>query len=112
MFPAIFDIELISSIKGGTMYKITNVKVLQDYQLKLEFADGEKGIVDLSHLVGKGVFKLWDDYGKFDNVKIGTSGELVWDDLIDLCPDALYLQMTSQKPEELFPNLKPKVAYA
>ncbi|MBE9544535.1 MAG: DUF2442 domain-containing protein, partial [Proteobacteria bacterium] len=44
------------------MYKIINVRVLQDYQLELEFADGKKGIVDLSHLVGKGVFSLWDDY--------------------------------------------------
>ena len=112
MFPSIFDIELISSIKGETMYKIINVKVLQDYQLKLKFAGGKKGIVDLSHLVGKGVFSLWDDYSKFENVKIGTSGELMWGDLIDLCPDALYLQMTNQKPEELFPSLKPKVAYA
>ena len=38
------------------MHKIINVSVLQDYQLKLEFDDGKAGIVDLSHLVGKGVF--------------------------------------------------------
>ena len=94
------------------MNKIMNVSVLQDYQLKLEFADGKKGIVDLSHLVGKGVFSLWDDYSKFENVEIGSSGELMWGDLIDLCPDSLYLQITNQKPEELFPSLKPKVAYA
>jgi len=94
------------------MYKIINVKVLQDYQLELEFTNREKGMVDLSHLVGKGVFALWDDYNKFEDVRIGTSGELIWSDQIDLCPDSLYLQMTNQKPEELFPSLKPKVAYA
>jgi len=94
------------------MHKIIHVSVLKDYQLKLEFADGKKGIVDLSHLVGKGVFALWDDYNKFKMVKIGSSGELMWDDQIDICPDSLYLQMTNQKPEELFPSLKPKVAYA
>jgi hypothetical protein len=94
------------------MQKIINVDVLHDYQLKLEFADGKKGIVDLSHLVGKGVFSLWDDYSKFEIVKIGSSGELMWGDLIDLCPDSLYLQITNQKPEELFPALKQKVAYA
>ena len=94
------------------MYKITNVKVLQDYQLELEFTDGKKGIVDLSHLAGKGVFSLWDDYSKFESVRIGTSGELIWSDQIDLCPDSLYMQITNQKPEELFPSLKPKVAYA
>ena len=52
--------------------------------MKLEFADGKKGIVDLSHLVGKGVFALWDDYNKFKMVKIGSSGELMWDDQIDI----------------------------
>jgi hypothetical protein len=112
MFSSIFDIELISSIKGESMYKIINVKVLQGYQLELEFKDGKKGIVDVSHLVGKGVFVLWDDYTIFESVRIGASGELIWSDQIDLCPDSLYLQMTNQKPEELFPSLKPKVAYA
>ena len=94
------------------MYKIIKVSALQGYKLKLQFADGKKGTVDVSHLAGKGVFSLWDNYAKFENVKIGTSGELLWGDLIDLCPDSLYLQITNQKPEELFPALKQKVEYA
>ena len=92
------------------MYKIINVSVLQDYQLKLEFTDGKRGIVDLSHLVGKGVFSLWDDYSKFEMVTIGSSGEIMWGDQIDICPDSLYLQITNQKPDDLFPALKQKVA--
>ena len=44
------------------MHKIINVTVLLDYKVKLEYADGETGIADLSHLVGKGVFALWNDY--------------------------------------------------
>ena len=94
------------------MYKIIKVSALQDYKLKLAFTDGKKGTVDVSHLAGKGVFSLWDNYAKFENVKIGTSGKLLWGDLIDLCPDSLYLQITNQKPEELFPALKQKVEYA
>ena len=94
------------------MNKIFNATVLKDYKLKLEFSDGQQGVVDLSHLVGKGIFTLWNDYKAFQNVKIGSSGELLWSDQIDLCPDALYLQITNQKPEELFPALKQKVVYA
>ncbi|MGD8717153.1 MAG: DUF2442 domain-containing protein [Desulfobacterales bacterium] len=94
------------------MHKITNVTVLQNYKVKLEYADGQQGIVDLSYLVGKGVFSLWNDYNAFRNVTIGSSGELVWDDQVDLCPDSLYLKITNQKPEDLFPNLKQKIAYA
>ena len=94
------------------MHKIINVKVLQNYKLELEYADGEKGVADLSHLVGKGVFAFWHDYKAFQNVKIGSSGELLWNDQVDLCPDSLYLQITNQEPEDIFPSLKRKVVYA
>jgi hypothetical protein len=94
------------------MRKITHVTVLDNYQLELNYDDGMMGIVDLSHLAGKGVFSLWDDYDVFRGVKIGTSGELVWNDQVDLCPDSLYLKLTNQKPEDLFPNLKQRAVYA
>ena len=93
------------------MHKIINVTVLQNYKVRLEYTNGEKGIADLSHLVGKGVFALWNDYNTFQNVKIGSSGELLWNDQVDLCPDSLYLQITNQEPEDLFPSLKRKVEH-
>jgi hypothetical protein len=88
------------------MPKILGVKPLEEYRLALEFNDGVSGTVDLSELVGKGVFGLWRDPGAFERVRIGSSGELVWDDQIDLCPDALYLKVTGQKPEDVFPSLR------
>ena len=94
------------------MHKITNVTVLQEYKVKLEYSDGTQGIIDLSYLVGKGVFSLWNDYETFRNVKIGSSGELTWSDQVDLCPDSLYLKITHQKPEELFANLNCETSYA
>ena len=94
------------------MHKIINVNVLQDYKVKLRFDDGQQGIADLSDLVGKGVFVLWNDYKAFQNVKIGSSGELSWSDQIDLCPDSLYLRITHQEPEDLFPTLRRKAANA
>jgi hypothetical protein len=45
-------------------------------------------------------------------VKIGSSGELVWNDQIDLCPDALYLKVTGKKPEDIFPALRQEHANA
>ena len=41
------------------MHKITNVTVLREYKVKLEYSNGTQGIIDLSYLVGKGVFSLW-----------------------------------------------------
>jgi hypothetical protein len=91
---------------------IVKVEVLKDYKLRLEFADGVAGMVDVSALVGKGVFSLWNDEDEFGKVQIGSSGELVWGDQIDLCPDALHMKITGEQPEETFPNLMPEAACA
>jgi hypothetical protein len=94
------------------MRRIIKVKVLPGYRLVLEFDDGVSGAVDLSESVGKGVFALWRDPLAFNRVRIGSSGELVWDDQIDLCPDALYLKVTGKKPEDIFPALRNQPAHA
>jgi hypothetical protein len=79
-------------------------KALDHYQLWVKFSDGVEGVLDLSHLVGQGVFAAWKDYEAFRKVHVGPSGELAWDDQIDLCPDAVYLKITGKKPEEIFPT--------
>jgi len=38
------------------MFKATTVKPLPGYRLFIHYTDGTEGEVDLSHLVGKGVF--------------------------------------------------------
>ena len=43
------------------MVKIAKFKVLPDYKLELVFDDGVCGVVDLSELVGEGVFSCWWD---------------------------------------------------
>lgn len=88
------------------MRRITKVKVLPRYRVELEFDDGVSGTVDLSDAVGKGVFAVWRDPLVFEQVRIGSSGELVWGEQVDLCPDALYLKITGKKPEDIFPALR------
>jgi len=94
------------------MKKVSEVKVLQGYRLELVFDDGARGVVDLSDLVGKGVFAIWRDRRIFEQVQIGSFGELVWGDQIDLCPDALYLKATGKKPEDVFPALRCESVHA
>ena len=94
------------------MHKITRVKVLKDYQLSVSFADGTRGVVDLSSLVGRGVFAAWEDFTEFRKVMVGETGELIWPSGLDLCPDALYLKLTGKKPEEEFPALQRELSYA
>ncbi len=85
------------------------ITALPNYKLHIRYADGVEGDVDLSHLVGKGVFVLWNDPRAFDSVSIGLSGEIRWSDQVDLCADALYMQITGKSPEDVFPNLKARV---
>ena len=90
----------------------TAAKALENYRLWVQFSDGVEGIVDLAGFVGQGVFALWNDYREFEKVSVGPGGEIAWGDEIDMCPDAIYLQVTGQKPEELFPRLQETVQYA
>jgi len=94
------------------MHKIKDFKVLPQYRIELTFDDGTIATVDLSYLVGKGLFSLWRNYSSFEQVRIGASGELVWNDQIDLCPDALFLKATGRKVEEVFPALRSEPAHA
>lgn len=94
------------------MRRITKIKVLEGYRIALTFDDGVSGVVDLSDLAGKGVFTRWRERSFFEQARIGSSGEAVWGDELDLCPDALYLKATGKKPEDLFPGLRPEQARA
>ncbi len=74
--------------------KISKCKVLEDYKLQLTFADGLKGVVTLKHLVGKGVFELWEDYEQFKKVAIDPISKTVsWDGRVDLDPLNLRMQI-------------------
>ncbi|MFQ6114284.1 MAG: DUF2442 domain-containing protein [bacterium] len=90
------------------MFKPVNVKALPEYKICVKYSDGVEGVVDLSNLAGKGVFKLWNDYSAFEKVYIGSHGEIAWSDKIDLCPDSIYMEITGKTPEQVFPNLQTK----
>ena len=88
------------------MNRVTKVNPLEEYKIYLEFSDGTTGILDLSEYAGKGVFSVWNEYSVFNQVRIGSSGELIWGDTADLCPDVLYMKLKNMLPEDIFPNLR------
>jgi len=88
------------------MKKVIEVRRLSGYRIWLRYADGVTGEVDLSHLAGRGVFKVWSDRKVFEGVRVDQSGAIAWGEDIDLCPDALYLRLTGKAADELFPKLK------
>lgn len=88
------------------MPRPTAVKPLKNYRIWVRYSDGVEGMVDLSDLVGKGVFATWKDEEEFQKVHIGPGGEIAWSEEIDLCPDAIYMKITGKRPEDLFPKLR------
>ncbi len=92
--------------------RIVNVTPLAAFHLRLSFDNGESGTVDLSALRGRGVFAAWDEPGLFEKVAVTSFGAVEWPGELDLCPDALYLQMSGKKPEDIFPSLKNRLSHA
>lgn len=73
------------------MKKIVEAEAREDYRLWVRYEDGAEGEVDLSNLVGKGVFERWEDPAEFQKVSIDPDTDTVaWPGGIDLCPDSLY----------------------
>ena len=98
--------------KGEAMVKPISVSALPNYRIKVAFSDGAEGLVDVSDLVGQGVFKAWEDEKFFATVHVGAGRQIRWNDKIELCPDAIYLKLTGKTPEDLFPSLKREPSHA
>jgi len=87
------------------MIQLTQVKPLPHYRLWIQFADGVKGEVDLSELVGQGVFALWNDEREFLKARVSRSA-VIWNHDVDVDAASLYMQLTGKQPEDIFPKLR------
>ena len=85
---------------------LREVQPREGLRLWLRYSDGTEGVVDLSSHARRGAFKLWDTPGEFEKVHLGSSGEVAWNNELDLCPDALYLKLTGISPEDFFERRK------
>ena len=80
------------------MYRIVEVEARAGYRIWIRFEDGVSGEVDLSELVGKGVFRRWENEDEFRKVFIDPeTGTVAWPGEIDLAPDALYRDVAGVK---------------
>ena len=77
------------------MIKPTQVKALDGYRIWIEFEDGVRGVIDLSELVGRGVWKAWEDRSLFESVKITPYRAIGWgeSDDLDMCADWAYMRV-------------------
>jgi hypothetical protein len=94
------------------MIKPISVRAFPGYRIYISFSDGAEGIVDLSDLLGQGVFEAWNDPSFFSAVHIGPGRQIQWSDDIELCPDTVYMKLTGKSAEELFPELRRQDTHA
>ena len=87
------------------MVQPTRIEPREGYRVFLQYDDGTAGEVDLSHLAGRGVFQAWEAPGHFQRVHITPHGSIAWDENLELCPQALYIQLTGKPPEEVMTGL-------
>lgn len=77
------------------------VEAREGYHIWLRYSDGTVGEVDLEHLAGRGVFTAWEDRAFFEAVRIEDHGAVAWGEELELCPDALYLQLSGKSVVEV-----------
>jgi hypothetical protein len=90
-----------SAVKLSSMERVLQAQPRLEYRLWLKYSDGVEGEVDLSALVGKGVFAAWLEPGLFDSVRVNEFRAPEWPGDIDLCPDSLCMQLTGNGWAEL-----------
>jgi len=79
------------------MHKIIAVKPLENYKIEVNYENGVKGRIDLSDIIGKGVFSAIKDTKEFKKVCIDPQTHTVcWPNGIDLCPDSIYMEITAK----------------
>ena len=83
------------------MIRPIEVEPREGYRIWLRYSDGMAGEVDLSNMAGRGVFAAWNEPGCFEQVHIAPHRAIAWTDDLELCPDALYMEITGKSFEEL-----------
>lgn len=80
--------------------KATNVKAIGDYKISVAFDDDICGIIDLSYLTQKGIFRELSDLSLF--AKVYTTGEAIaWSDELEIDALNIYAKIVNKDPSEL-----------
>ena len=82
------------------MNRPIQVSPLSGERISVIFSDGLEGVIDMSSSVGRGVFAPLADPEVFARVHIGDRGQIAWDEEMEICPDAAYLEVAGQSAGE------------
>lgn len=83
------------------MLRPVEVQAREGHRIWLRYEDSVSGEVDLSRFAGRGVFVAWDESGIFERVHIADHRAIAWNDDLELCADALYMELTGKSLEQI-----------
>ena len=88
----------ISRLSQPRYYDVVSAEYLEDYTLKVWFADGKSGIVDFTNCLRKGgIFGKLADLEKFERFRVNQElGVITWEGEIDIAPETLYSEATQE----------------
>jgi len=80
------------------VYDVVKATYRGEYQIELEFDDGQKGVVDFSRYLERGgVFERFKDLEYFRSFSVNAElGALTWGDEVDVAPETLYAEATGR----------------
>jgi len=73
-------------------WDVITVAPLPDYRIRVELADGSKGIFDLKPYLAHGAFRELRDVSYFNQVGI-LFGAITWPHEQDIAPETLLMEM-------------------
>jgi len=79
--------------------KATTVKALEGFSIRVTFDDGVDGVIDLSELVEKGIFRCLLDKSEFDKVFI-SGNAIAWSGELEIDADNIYAEILNQDPSQ------------
>lgn len=88
------------------MIRPTEVEPRDGYRIWLRFQDATTREIGPLHLAGRGVFKLWNERGCFNMVRVSSAGGVAWGEDVELCPDSLYMQLTGKSVGDVMPRTR------
>jgi uncharacterized protein DUF2442 len=80
--------------------KAIEVKALAGYKINVVFTDGVSGIVDLTDLVEKGIFRSLKNEDLFRHVYLDGSA-IAWSAELEIDTDKIYAELLNKEPAQL-----------
>ena len=76
--------------------KISEVKYISGYDIRVTFDDGTSGIIHLNDLVEKGIFKVLQDKDQFSKVYT-TGSSIAWSDELEIDATKIHFSIVTKR---------------